>query len=33
MDFLELMEEVAPGGLKDFNALAGLKESKGDKPK
>ena len=33
MDFLELMEEVAPGGLKDFNALAGLNEGKGDKGK
>ncbi|GAA0293501.1 type VI secretion system protein TssA [Rhodovulum strictum] len=26
MDFMELMEEVAPGGLKDFRAMAGVPE-------
>jgi len=26
MDFAELMEEVAPGGIKDFQALAGIKD-------
>jgi type VI secretion system protein ImpA len=28
MDFLELMEDLAPSGLKEFRALAGLGEDK-----
>ena len=38
MDFLELMEDLAPSGLKEFRSLAGIAEdkkaaarSKGDK--
>jgi type VI secretion system protein ImpA len=33
MDFMELMEEVAPGGVKDFSALAGLKPGGKDEKK
>jgi type VI secretion system protein ImpA len=28
MDFLELMEELAPAGLKEFRALAGVTDSR-----
>ncbi|MGO7565568.1 type VI secretion system protein TssA, partial [Rhizobium johnstonii] len=32
MDFLELMEDLAPSGLKEFRLLAGVSESKKPAP-
>jgi type VI secretion system protein ImpA len=28
MDFLELMEEVAPSGMKEFKSVAGMEDAK-----